>query len=149
MIPHKLRPATAEDRNFVYSSYLASWKQGGDMFWTTIDLPQKGNATSWFNHEVERRLNTMWPSVVVVEGEVGLLGWGAATGDSLHYVYVKQPYRFERLATAIWGWYARPMNTSHWTRAMRYWQPWEKKADKPNKSFLYLPTYWRDQYYER
>lgn len=145
MIPHKLRPAVAEDHNFVGASYAASWKRGADLFWTDIDLPQRGNASTWYNAEVDRRLAAMWPTVVVVEGEVGLLGWGAATGDFLHYVYVKQPYRFEKLATAIWGWYERPMSTTHWTRAMRYWRPWDR--NKINCSFTYIPTYWRDEYH--
>lgn len=148
MIPHTLRPGRDEDKNFVGSSFRASLRNGADMAWTEAPLGQKGPATPWFDQEVDKRLATMWEhGVVIAEGEATLLGWASAIGDYLHYMYVKQPYRREGIAKAMWTWFDKPGGCTHWTRHLT-----TVRLDRSNKlgtpscfyDLVYYVNYWRD-----
>lgn len=116
LIAYKIREALDDDRNFILSSWLRSFRNNGD--WPRhID-----SATYYANHQsVIQRLLTLCDVKIACasDDENLILGWCCVDGSTVHYVFVKEQYRKLGIAKAMLDGIGEKATYTHWTRIIK------------------------------
>lgn len=122
MIPHCIRAPEGDDASFLLHSWLSSyldWLQPSSLgMHPEYDRLAKA---AYFAEYKPRFVALLKASRVVVacaeDDPWQILGWLASEGSTLHYCYVKRPFRRQGLACALWNEAGRPMLVTHGGRA--------------------------------
>lgn len=116
LIAYKIRADTEDDRNFILSSWLRSFRNNGD--WPRhID-----SATYYANHQsIIQRLLVLCDVRVAcaADDENLILGWCCVDGSIVHYVFVKEQYRKLGIAKALLSGLEDKAEYTHWTRIIK------------------------------
>lgn len=117
----KWRPAEFADRPFMASSWFESYRKGGHSPEVDFGIYKAGQG---------RRIDTLLSTrlcVVAYLPEEGteILGWlcREVKQPTMHYVYVKQAYRRNGVATFLLEALGRPTDYTHQTRAAKFLKP--------------------------
>lgn len=105
------RPARAEDRALVFSSWLRSYRAS-----VSSAIP----APIYFDghHALIERLIDRWPPIIACPSDDldTICGWACGDGGStLHYVYVKEAYRGNGVCRGLLAGYRDPLTVTHLT----------------------------------
>lgn len=122
MIPHRIRAPDGDDASFLLHSWLTSY-----LDWIRGDL-QGGSAeaerllkAAYFGEYKPRFVELLKRSTVLVacapDDAWQILGWLAHEGATMHYCYVKRPFRRQGLARELFEAAGRPLLVTHGGRA--------------------------------
>ncbi len=130
----ELRPANADDMNFVYSSWLSSVATG-EKRRTPKEIVYK-------NHReiMARALNKSYVLIACMHDHKDqILGWLCYEDTVLHYVYVKQTFRKHGVASMLVNHLNldEPYTVTHWS-----WRLWDisKTHKLVYNPYLLMPT---------
>lgn len=98
-----MRPGHADDRAFVFSSWLKSYRDSMPLVWN-------GTYYAGQHSLIERLLDDAQTQVVVaspIDDDLTILGWAVRSKPStlraLHYVYVKEAFRRMGIGASLAG----------------------------------------------
>jgi hypothetical protein len=114
----KIRSATSDDLPFIYSSWIKSYRHGNPA------CLRAGSEYFSGQHRVIERLLERGAEIRIAcysESPHLILGWMCSEPGTIHYVYVKKPYRRLHIATQLVG--QRPVQTRYTHRTGRMPQP--------------------------
>ena len=107
-----LRPMADGDRAFIINSWLKSYYDTPHVHW----VPE-GTYYRFYHDRVQQVLDRCGATIACNEEDASqIFGWVCRDGKTIHYVYVKQPYRTMGIAHTLIGQAAGDIVCTHWTR---------------------------------
>lgn len=109
--PIKIRKYNTSDENFVYSSWLNSWRRYADMDWVWEPVFMR------HYHGLLDRIISVDTVLVasLISDDNQLFGWICSNNNRLHYAYTKSIYRGCGIFGELYSAAGKPTECSLWT----------------------------------
>lgn len=121
----RIRPAAVGDRAFVLSSWKRSYHESPVVAWSQRTPEGRAAYYAWVNRVLPDVLEDS--RCVMAANPLDpehVFGWACAGAGILHYAYVKQEYRRQRIARRLLAHLGlggdAPLRCTHWTDACRW-----------------------------